>query len=974
MPPSSSNPANKSSKVPPRPFSVHDNIALEDAWLKLQKPILSKKDASGARFNTTNVAPRTQKHIAHIIKDAYEIEVPDPGKTNSRGFEALEPMPENRNEMIYKILGKDTHPAGLGKEHRQSQDLTLYDDPDYIPFDNAMPLTAEEIGNDEFESATVKKKRSWSPFRRKDKVEKPKERDDAGVSEPLSPETQTAGEVNLGSSLPDRDTSGTPFLRIPSRIRRSRSRPRSRSPEAPPSTRELGQADGAQSPGDHHPKKSSPLRPTFQRSNSSLSDDYDQGGSRLDTGSRRHSLSPRKSKFRTPEQASVAVGMLRLHMVHMPVLKMGPLYWDPVHDISSVVRGTWFFRDSMLPIESELANRIEEGYEYIRPWTLAYVNELDSCVEVGPEAELRLAYKLWSDASSSDHNRPNTGKSSRSLLGTATTELGPEEQKLQQAIVVAEISENKAAGVLDGFNSSHKELADASVIYANCRDAQILRPSQLPSVSRGRKPLGNIRKGKAVGIPIVRGFDMKAWEKLHPPTKKAAAVVHAQNLAHEIKRAGTISPVKPTICLACASADERPKPTDLVLVIHGIGQKLSERVESFHFTHNINRFRRQMNLELESDPVRPWLRQDLGGIMVLPINWRSKMNLDGDSPDSHLNHKETDSTKNQFTLKDITAESVPAVRNLISDVMLDIPYYLSHHKPKMIEAVIHEANRVYRVWCTHNPDFHKNGRVHLIAHSLGSVMCLDILSNQPTKLPDSLNLTAGKPRTDIFEFDTKSLFFCGSPAGFFLLLNKAPLVPRQGREKPDTEGEGTNGSVAGEVGTYGCLAVDNLYNVMHYLDPVAYRLNACVDVDYAAALKPASVPSATESWTQYLGSVFRGKTTVPTRNMTGLDTMPRRPTVVNMPSTVELETHDFTREEIAEKRMFLLNDNGQIDYTLRSGGGPLDIQYLNMLSAHSSYWTMRDFVRFLVVEIGRKPGKSETLNSIKAAKKAFGTK
>lgn len=50
-----------------------------------------------------------------------------------------------------------------------------------------------------------------------------------------------------------------------------------------------------------------------------------------------------------------------------------------------------------------------------------------------------------------------------------------------------------------------------------------------------------------------------------------------------------------------------------------IGQKLSERVESFHFTHNINRFRRMMNMELESDPVRPWLRQDLGSVMVLPV-------------------------------------------------------------------------------------------------------------------------------------------------------------------------------------------------------------------------------------------------------------------------------------------------------------------------------------------------------------------
>ena len=362
-------------------------------------------------------------------------------------------------------------------------------------------------------------------------------------------------------------------------------------------------------------------------------------------------------------------------------------------------------------------------------------------------------------------------------------------------------------------------------------------------------------------------------------------------------------------------------------------------------------------------------------LTTVKVNWRSKMDFNAISPDPNPNRTETESLKNQFALKDITAESLPAIRNLISDVMLDIPYYLSHHKPKMIEAVIHEANRIYRLWCKNNPGFQENGRVHLIAHSLGSVMCLDILSNQPTKLPKPLDLKTDRVRGDIFEFDTKSLFFCGSPAGFFLLLNKAPLVPRKGREKPDTEGEDTNGGVAGEAGTYGCLAVDNLYNVMHYLDPVAYQLNACVDVDYAAALKPASVPSASATWTQYFGTFFRGKPAVPpAKTATSLDTMPRRPTVVNMPSTVELETHDFTREEIAEKRMFLLNDNGQIDYTLHSSGGSLGFQYLNMLSAHSSYWSMKDFVRFLVVEIGRKPGKSETLNAMKAAKKAFGTK
>ena len=333
---------------------------------------------------------------------------------------------------------------------------------------------------------------------------------------------------------------------------------------------------------------------------------------------------------------------------------------------------------------------------------------------------------------------------------------------------------------------------------------------------------------------------------------------------------------------------------------------------------------------------------------------------------------------NHFSLKDITADTIPAVRNLISDVMLDIPYYLSDHKPKMIEAVIKEANRVYRLWCRNNPGFEDTGRVHLIAHSLGSVMALDILSKQPTQVPRQLDLKNKhkKVHNDIFQFDTKSLFLCGSPAGFFLLLNRASLLPRRGRDKPNTDGKDLGPGVAGEAGTYGCLAVDNIYNVMHYNDPIAYRVNACVDVDYAASLQPASVPNATSTWMQTIGSVFRGKPSVvpPNPSASMVEPIRERPTVTKLPSTIEMETHNFTREELAEKKMYLLNDNGQIDYFLSSGGGPLEIQYLNMLSAHSSYWTLQDFVRFLVVEIGRAEGRNNTLHGMRAVKKAWGKK
>jgi hypothetical protein len=40
-----------------------------------------------------------------------------------------------------------------------------------------------------------------------------------------------------------------------------------------------------------------------------------------------------------------------------------------------------------------------------------------------------------------------------------------------------------------------------------------------------------------------------------------------------------------------------------------------------------------------------------------------------------------------------------------------------------------------------------------------------------------------------------------------------------------------------------------------------------------------------------------------------------------------------------------------------------------MLGAHSSYWISPDFVRFLVMELGREPGKEGTLPILRAQKK-----
>jgi pimeloyl-ACP methyl ester carboxylesterase len=617
----------------------------------------------------------------------------------------------------------------------------------------------------------------------------------------------------------------------------------------------------------------------------------------------------------------------------------------------------------MVPVEPSVANQLETGYRELRPWTETWNDELRSALDVGPLGEEKISHRLWPEV---------TDKRQKSKDG-----LPPEPPISTDPFCAARCFRGEAAteGTLEPVHSERdtalpppesRTYSRAHVIYKDGSAAFLLKPSQKPSAYYGRKPVAKIMKDITVGLPVVRGFDRSVWERVHDKqaalrSKNTTVVTPAAELRQTAEQGG---------CPGCRLDKDRGQVTDLVLIAHGIGQKLSERVESFHFTHAVNAFRREVNIELETPTVKSVLRPEQNGIMVLPVNWRHLLDFE----DSGANSGEDKSAyaPDGFTLKDIEPPTIPAVRGVISDVMFDIPFYMSHLKPKMIAALVGEANRVYRLWCRNNPGFSEKGRVHLIAHSLGSAMAIEVLSKQPTRVPRPLDLSTPTPDTRFFEFDTTNLFLLGSPAGFFLLLERGGLVPRRGRLKPGADAADTVAKdVVGDVGLFGCIAVDNIYNILAKEDPIAYLLNGTIDPVYAASLKVAYVPSISTSFFKSVGDAVRGLTgsaPAAAASLTAGDEHRKPPPVARLPSQLELEVHDFSREELAEKKAFLLNDNGQIDYFLRSGGGPLEIQYLNMLSAHSSYWTNRDLIRLLCLEIGRVPGRGHTLGSMRAVK------
>lgn len=623
-----------------------------------------------------------------------------------------------------------------------------------------------------------------------------------------------------------------------------------------------------------------------------------------------------------------------------------------------------FSRDTMVPVDPLVANQLEAGYRELRPWTETWRDELKSALDVGPLGEEKVSHRLWPEVAD---------KRTKHKDG-----LPPEPPISADPFCAARCFRGEAAaeGTLEHVHSEQatalpppesRTYSSYHVIYKDGSTAFLLKPSQKPSAYYGRSPVSKIVKGVTVGIPVVRGFDRSAWERVHDKraasrSKSLGAGVRPTELRETVERGG---------CPGCQLEKDRGQVTDLVLIIHGIGQKFAERVESFHFTHAVNAFRRSVNVELESPVVKAVLRPGQNGIMVLPVNWRHLLSFEDGGPTTEEDKAEYASEG--FTLKDIEPNTIPAVRSMISDVMFDIPFYMSHHKHKMIAAMVGEANRVYRLWCRNNPGFAEKGRVHLIGHSLGSAMAIEVLSKQPTRV-GRLDLSKPLPDPRFFEFDTTNLFLLGSPAGFFLLLERGGLIPRRGRLKPDADPADTVAKdVVGEVGTFGCIAVDNIYNILAKEDPIAYLLNGTIDPVYAASLKTAYVPSINTSFLKSVGDAMRGMAGVgpapvnPNSLTTSLDSV-KRPPVIRLPSQLELEVHDFSREEVAEKKAFLLNDNGQIDYFLKSGGGPLEIQYLNMLSAHSCYWTHLDFIRFLCIEVGRTPGRHHTLASARAVK------
>lgn len=321
VPPPTSSSTTTFARVPPRPFSVFDNTALEAAWQTVQNARHTEKEEQSLQpppsSNSGDVDIKPSSDIDSISKsiENNEQEKKIKGRRSLIQREQLgKRVPSTRLPKAKPSLTLTSVEAPA--ERQYAGDLTLCDNPEHIPFDHAMPVSSDETGNDEFEGGKLRRRRR-SPLNRRNTVEKLKPEDGASPPGTSLQKKPSKSGAPYGSSPNERHTTGTPFLRAASRLRRSRSR----SPRSAKHESGVAQTDGGESTSENEREQPSKPRAVFMRSWSDLSDPAHAAS--------HDSLKPinerNENVFRPsmePNKVYTTVGISRLHVVEMPDLRV----------------------------------------------------------------------------------------------------------------------------------------------------------------------------------------------------------------------------------------------------------------------------------------------------------------------------------------------------------------------------------------------------------------------------------------------------------------------------------------------------------------------------------------------------------------------------------------------------------------------------------------------------------------------------
>lgn len=553
-----------------------------------------------------------------------------------------------------------------------------------------------------------------------------------------------------------------------------------------------------------------------------------------------------------------------LYDVHIEKRELEPAYWiGPVFDVR---RGSWFWQDNS-PCDENLSNQLEEGYLKTAPWR-----------------------KMGAPRSASQPRTSSTTGSNAQIPQSAAT---------------AETSSSKSYRLFGTHMNTTATYFDANTAYLSTEDFMSRIGSTVYS-----------RFGGQTGTKVVRGY----VEPLQASSKTTDAVATSVKENRKSKLSSEVSvepekqpekpeqPSRPSALerqlsslagLARSETRDEQKEQDeeqarveeeqemedakdkdgddqgrkidhLVLVTHGIGQRLGLRLDSINFVHDVNTMRKTMKAVFAASDDLKALTDDPKNctVQVLPICWRHLL----DFPRQSLkqNRKEMDMTdldaaleEEYPSLQDINVDGVPAVRNLITDLALDVLLYQSAYREHIAKIVQNEVNRVYQLF-KQRTGF--NGKVSLVGHSLGSAIFFDILCRQadepktrPRRVSSKTSRQNSLDQDLTLDFPCDSFYALGSPIALFQMLKgrtvagrralrdqappTSPFDPDQMQNNPfqdiTTASSGQTKNILPI--TTSSPKCSELYNIFHPTDPIAYRIEPLIS-PAMSSLKSQALP------------------------------------------------------------------------------------------------------------------------------------
>lgn len=584
--------------------------------------------------------------------------------------------------------------------------------------------------------------------------------------------------------------------------------------------------------------------------------------------------------------------------VDIEARELAPTYWlGPIYDVR---RGTWFFQEgsALRPCEENLADQLEEGYLKVRPWR-------------------------------SQPLKATTPPRSRPVSMNASDASKPPEKTKDDGSISAKL-ELQTSRLFGAYMDRVVTYQDTTVAWLLTDDLL----SRLSSTVYQRFAAG----GHLAGTKVVRGYteankareaaketDQSLGNKNRDATKSSEskrrsvqAKIDSESPESEAKEAEPGSEQEPRLLtlerqLSSLSADpakreEERRQADedeikedykdedgqdqnreiehLILVTHGIGQRLGLRMESINFIHDVNVLRKTLKSVYQGSPDLQALNSEVDKlpkncrVQVLPVVWRHlldfpKQSFKQSGREQDLTDADTFGDDDEYpSLENITVEGVPAIRNLITDLALDILLYQSAYREHIAGIVQRECNRVYDLFMRRNPTF--TGKVSMIGHSLGSAILFDILCRQKDTAPArSLSHRQKKSRQrggsssadqqvqDLgLNFEVEDFFCLGSPLGLYQMLKGRRIAGRRpikgqsaqsplnsdalddpflgAASTPSDDMSGTKDSDLLTI-TISSPKCQQMYNVFHPADPIAYRIEPLIS-RAMASMKPQPLP------------------------------------------------------------------------------------------------------------------------------------